>query len=73
MADLLVSRKVEQGRDKDHVGRMNTFLRLVGTPNKILFVSCISYSLLSIELAKGFILNYTFQNCIELMESYVLY
>ena len=31
MADLLVSRKVEQGRDKDHVGRMNAFLRLVGT------------------------------------------
>ena len=26
-----------------------------------------------IELAKGFILNYTFQNCIELIESYVLY
>ena len=79
MTDLLVSRKAEQGRDEDHVGRkfhhniMNTFLRLVGTFNKILFVSCISYSLLSIELAKGFILNYTFQNCIELMESYVLY
>ena len=37
MADALVSRKVEQGRDKDHLGRkfhlnmMNTFLRLVGT------------------------------------------
>ena len=37
VADLLVSRKAEQGRDKDHLGKkfhlnmMNTFLRLVGT------------------------------------------
>ena len=39
----------------------------------VIFVSCISHSLLSIELAKGFILNYTFQNCIELMgEFYAL-
>ena len=37
VADMLVSRKVEQGREKDHVGRkfhlnmMNSLLRLVGT------------------------------------------
>ena len=35
--------------------------------------SCISQSPLLIELAKGFIFNYTFQNCIELIESYVLF